>query len=52
MIDQLFHSPRVLGRHRNSPTLTEREQFLQHCTARGMVRTTLSSLATELSSVA
>jgi hypothetical protein len=32
--------------------LIEREQFLQHCAAQGMVRTTLTSLATELSVVA
>jgi integrase/recombinase XerD len=52
MIDQLFHYPRVLARHRNAPMLIEREQFLQHCATQGMARTTLSSLATELSVVA
>jgi hypothetical protein len=32
--------------------LIEREQFLQHCATQGMARTTLTSLAAELSVVA
>jgi hypothetical protein len=51
MFDQLFHYPRVLARHQNAPMLIEREQFLQHCAAQGMARTTSTSLATELSVV-
>jgi hypothetical protein len=52
MFDQLFYYPRVLARHQNAPMLIEREQFLRHCAAQGMARTTLTSLATELSVVA
>ena len=52
MLDQLFHYPRVLERHRKAPLLVEREQFLQHCATQGMARTTLTSLATELSVIA
>ena len=52
MFDHLFHYPRVLARHQNAPMLIEREQFLEHCAAQGMARTTLTSLATELSVVA
>lgn len=52
MYDQLFHYPPVLARHRNAPMLIEREEFLQHCASQGMARTTLKSMATDLSVVA
>ena len=52
MLDQLYHYPRVLARHRNALMLIEREQFLRHCATQGMARTSLISLANELSVVA
>ena len=52
MFDQLFRYPRVLARHQNAPMLIEREQYLRHCATQGMARTSLTSLATELSVVA
>jgi len=48
MFDQLFRYGKIIDRHRQAPFVVERERFLQHGTAQGMAKNTLTTLATEL----
>src|SRR3989454_8916088 len=48
MFDELFRSPAVVQRHRSSPLLQERLEYLQHCANQGYRLTTLRELAADL----
>jgi hypothetical protein len=48
MFDTLFHYPRVLARHVDGPSASDRERFLVHCASGGAAHSTLLGLAPEL----
>ena len=52
MFDTLFHYPRVLARHVDGPSSSDRERFLAHCASGGAAHSTLLGLAPELLVVA
>ena len=45
MFDKLFANYRAISRHRNSPLLDERLQYLEHCAELGMETRTLKEIA-------
>ena len=45
MFDQLFTSPRSVGRYSSGPLLEERLGYLAHCAARGSTRSSLRLIA-------
>jgi integrase/recombinase XerD len=51
MFDQLFFRPDVLTRHLSAPLIDERRQYLTHCAAQGMSRSTLCVKARLLLSI-
>lgn len=48
MFDSLYHYPRVLARHVDGPSASDRERFLAHCASGGAAHSTLLGLAPEL----
>ena len=52
MFHTLFHYPRVLARHVDGPSSSDRERFLAHCASGGAAHSTLLGLAPELLVVA
>jgi integrase/recombinase XerD len=48
MFDTLYHYPRVLARHVDGPSASDRERFLKHCASGGAAHSTLLGLAPEL----
>jgi len=48
MFNTLFHYPRVLARHGDGPSASDRERFLAHSASGGAAHSTLLSLAPEL----
>jgi integrase/recombinase XerD len=48
MFDTLYYYPRVLARHVDGPSASDRERFLTHCASGGAAHSTLLGLAPEL----
>jgi integrase/recombinase XerD len=48
MFDTLYHYPRVLARHVDGPSASDRGRFLAHCASGGAAHSTLLGLAPEL----
>jgi integrase/recombinase XerD len=52
VFESLFKYPRVLARHQEGPAAEARRQFVNHCSDRGMARSTLVRTARELLAIA